>query len=274
MDGPDVVIHASATVDPGARLGRGVVVGPYSYVGPGVTLGANVRLEAHVVVDGLTDVGPDCRFSSNSVIGSEPQDIAYAGEPTRVEIGAGNVFREFVTVHRGTVKGGGVTRIGDNGYFMALAHVGHDCQVGRQVILTQGATLGGHVAVGDFANISAFTGVHQFCRIGRYAFIGGYSVITQDVAPFSKVAGARPPRYFGLNLVGLRRAGFAQERLKALKQIVKILFYSDLNTSLALERITREFPSNEDARELVEFISAGKRGFVKKVSDQWDLESG
>jgi UDP-N-acetylglucosamine acyltransferase len=273
MAAPDVTIHPTATVDPRAQLEGGVFVGPYCLVGPGAVLRRNVRLEGYVVVDGLTTIGEGSRFSHHVVIGTEPQDVAYAGEETRVEIGAGNVFREFVTVHRGTVKGGGLTRIGDRNYVMALAHIGHDCWLGNQVILTQGATLGGHCVVEDGANLSGFVGVHQYCRIGRYAMIGGFSVLTQDVAPFSKVVGARPPRYCGLNLIGLRRAGFSQERLKALKQIVKILFYSELNTGQALERLTAEFPSNEDCQELVRFIGASKRGIVKKVSGPCDLES-
>ena len=274
MTGPEVTIHPTATVDPRAQLGSGVFIGPYCQVGPGAVLHRNVRLEGHVVVVGSTEIGEGSRFSHHSVVGTEPQDIAYAGEETRVEIGAGNVFREFVTIHRGTAKGGGLTKVGDRNYVMALAHIGHDCRLGSQIILTQGATLGGHCVVEDGANLSGFVGVHQFCRIGRYAMIGGFSVLTQDVAPFSKVAGARPPKYYGLNLIGLRRAGFTQERLKALKQIVKILFYSELNTGQALERLTAEFPSNEDCQELVRFIGASKRGIVKKVSDQWDLESG
>ena len=274
MAGPEVVIHPTATVHPQAQLEEGVQIGPYCHIGPQVILRRNVRLEGHIVIQGRTEVGPDCRFSPHSVIGTEPQDIAYKGEETRVEIGSGNIFREFVTIHRGTAGGEGVTRLGDRNYLMAFAHVGHDSQIGNETILTHGATLGGHCVVEDFANIGGLSGVHQFCRIGRYAFVGGYSVLTQDVVPFARVAGSRPPRFFGLNLVGLRRRGFAKERLRDLKEIFKIIFYSDLNTGQAVERIRAEFPSNDDGQELLRFIGSSKRGFVKKVSDQWDLESG
>lgn len=274
MAGSEVVIHPTATVHPQAQLEAGVEVGPYCLVGPRVVLGRNVRLEGHVVIQGRTAVGPDCRFSSHSVIGTEPQDVSYEDEETRVEIGSGNIFREFVTVHRGTAGDDGVTRLGDRNYLMAFAHVGHDCRIGNETVLTHGATLGGHVVVEDFANIGGMTGVHQHCRIGRYAFIGGASVLTQDVVPFSRVAGSRPPHFFGLNLVGLRRRSFTKERLRELKDIFKIMFYSDLNSGQAADRIRAEFPANEDGRELLRFISSSKRGFVKKVSDQWDLESG
>jgi UDP-N-acetylglucosamine acyltransferase len=274
MAGPEVIIHPTATVHPQAQLEEGVQVGPYCHIGPQVVLRRNVRLEGHIVIQGRTEIGPDCRFSPHSVIGTEPQDVSYKGEETRVEIGSGNIFREFVTIHRGTAGAEGVTRLGDRNYVMAFAHVGHNCQIGSETVLTHGATLGGYCVVEDFANIGGLSGVHQFCRIGRYAFVGGYSVLTQDVVPFARVAGSRPPRFFGLNLVGLRRRGFAKERLRDLKEIFKIIFYSDLNTSQAVERIRAEFPSNDDGQELVRFIGSSKRGFVKKVSDQWDLESG
>jgi UDP-N-acetylglucosamine acyltransferase len=274
MSAPDLFIHPTATVHPQARLDSGVHVGPYCLVGPGVTLHKNVHLESHIVLAGRVEVGADCRFSPHSVIGTEPQDISYKGEETGVEIGPENIFREFVTIHRGTARDGGLTRIGARNYFMAFAHAGHDSQIGSDVILTHGVTLGGHVLVGDFVNIGGLTGVHQFCRIGRHAFIGGTSTITQDVVPFSRVAGSRPARMFGLNLVGLRRRGFSRERLQALKGVFNLLFYSQLNTSQAVERITSEFPACEDREEILQFIGSSKRGLVKKVSDQWDLESG
>jgi UDP-N-acetylglucosamine acyltransferase len=274
MSAPEADIHPTATVHPQARLDSGVSIGPYCLVGPGVTLHKNVRLDSHIVLEGRVEVGADCRFSPHSVIGTEPQDIFYKGEETGVEIGPENIFREFVTIHRGTPKGGGLTRIGARNYFMAFAHAGHDCQIGSDVILTHGVTLGGHVHVGDFVNIGGLSGVHQFCRIGRYAFIGGTSTITQDVVPFSRVAGSRPARFFGLNLVGLRRRGFARERLQILKEIFNLLFYSQLNTSQAAERIKAEFPASDDREELLQFIGSSKRGIVKKVSDKWDLESG
>ena len=274
MADPETVIHPTATVHPQAQLEEGVFIGPYCHIGPGAVLRRKVRLEGHVVIEGRTEIGPESRISFHTVIGTEPQDIGYKGEDTRVVIGAGNILREFVTIHRGTAQGPGETRVGDRNYLMAFAHLGHDCRIGNETVLTHGITLGGHVVVEDYANIGGMTGVHQFCRIGRYAFVGGASVLTQDVAPFSRVAGSRPPRFFGLNLVGLRRRGFSKERLAALKDIFQILFYSDLNTGQAVEKIRFEFPSNEDGRELLAFIGSSKRGFIKKVSDQWDSESG
>ena len=273
MPGPDPVVHPTATVHPQAQLESGVFVGPYCLVGGQVALGRNARLESHVVLEGLTEIGPDCRIGSHSVIGTDPQDVGDKGEETRVTLGAGNILREFVTIHRGTARGSGATRLGDRNYLMAFVHVGHDCRIGNETILTQGATLGGHVAVEDFANIGGLCGVHQFCRIGRYAFVGGATILTQDVAPFSRVAGSRPARFLGLNLVGLRRQGFDKDRLAALKALFNILFYSDLNTGQAVERIKAEFPSSEDAQELLAFVGSAKRGFIKKVSDPWDRES-
>ncbi|MBM3296138.1 MAG: acyl-ACP--UDP-N-acetylglucosamine O-acyltransferase [Candidatus Aminicenantes bacterium] len=273
MKADEVYIHPSADVHPGARLGAGVWIGPFCRVGENVSLGPRTRLEAHVFLTGLTEVGPDCRFSPYSVIGTEPQDVSYRGEETRVVIGGNNVFREFLTVHRGTPKGGGVTRIGDRNYFMAYCHVAHDCRVGDETIFTNAATLAGHVTVEDFVVISAFSSVHQFCRLGRYAFVGGYSVVTQDVVPFSRVVGARPLRLFGMNIVGLRRRGFTRERLQVIKDMFRLLFSSDLNTSQALERIEAEIPVCSEREELTAFVRASKRGIAQKAGETWDRES-
>ncbi|MDH4217671.1 MAG: acyl-ACP--UDP-N-acetylglucosamine O-acyltransferase [Candidatus Aminicenantes bacterium] len=265
-----VSIHPKATVHPDARLEPGIQIGPYAFIGGQVSIAKNSVIDAHVYITGKTEIGAGCRFSPFSVIGTAPQDLAYEGEETRIKIGTNNLFREFVTIHRGTVKGRGETVIGDNNYFMAYSHVGHDCIVGNEAVLTNGATLGGHVEVDDFSYISAFSGIHQFCRVGKYAFIGGYSVITQDVLPFCRVAGGRPPLLYGLNAIGLRRKGFSRERIKALKDIFKIIFYSDLNTSQALERIEKKFPPGEDRDEILCFIRESKRGIIKKASETWD----
>jgi UDP-N-acetylglucosamine acyltransferase len=273
MGSPDVVIHPAATVHPKAELDSGVRIGPGCVVGPDVRLGKNAILESHVSIIGTTEVGADCRFAPFVSIGSEPQDLGYKGDPTVVRIGEGNVFKEFVTVHRGTVKGGGVTRIGDRNFLMAYTHIAHDCQVGSEIVFTNNATLAGHVVVQDYAMLSAFTGVHQFCRIGRYAFSGGFTVITQDLPPFCKVAGMRPVRVYGLNSVGLRRRGFSAERVRALRDMIKILFFSDLNTTQALERIEASFPPGEDRDELVGFVRSSRRGIIKKASEKWDNES-
>ncbi len=273
MSADDVSIHPTAVVHPGARLDPGVWIGPGCVVGEAAVLGRNTRLESHVSVLGLTEIGPDCRFAPFTSIGTEPQDVGYKGDPTRVLIGAGNIFKEFITVNRGTVKGGGVTRIGDRNFFMAYSHVAHDCRVGNETIFTNNVTLGGHVVVGDFAVLSGFTGVHQFCRIGRYAFTGGFTVITQDLPPFCKVAGMRPVKVYGLNGIGLRRRGFSAERIRALRDMIKILFFSDLNTTQALEKIESAFPPGEDRDELLEFIRTSKRGFHKKTAGKWETDS-
>jgi len=272
MPGSDGLIHPSAIVHPQARLGPGVFIGPYCTVGEEVTLGPNTRLESHVSVLGRTEIGADCRLAPFVSIGTEPQDIGYKGDPTEVKIGDGNVFKEFVTVHRGTVKGGGRTVIGERNYFMAYTHIAHDNRIGSEIVFTNAVTLAGHVTVGDFALLSAFTGVHQYCRIGRYAFTGGFTVLTQDLPPFLKVAGMRPPRIFGLNSIGLRRRGFSRERIDALRRMIKILYFAELNTTQAVERILAEFPADPDRDELLEFIQTSKRGILKKTA-AWDESS-
>jgi UDP-N-acetylglucosamine acyltransferase len=273
MPGDEAAVHPAAVVHPGARLAAGVEVGPYCVIGEHVTVGPKTRFEAHVYVGGWTSIGAENRFSPGATIGTEPQDIGYKGEPTRVEIGDRNVFREYITIHRATIKEERLTRIGDDNYFMAYSHVGHDGRVGNGTLFLHGATLGGHVHVGDFVTVGAWSAVHQFCRLGRYSFMGGGSMITQDVVPFSRVAGQRPPRFLGLNLVGLRRRGFSRERISALKEMFRILFYSDLNTTQGLERIEAEVPPGPDRDELAAFVRASKRGIVKKTAGPWDSDS-
>jgi UDP-N-acetylglucosamine acyltransferase len=272
MPGNEVFLHPSASVHAKAELDSGVWIGPNCIIGERVSIHKNTRLDAHVVIDGRTDIGADCHFSPFSTIGGEPQDVGYQDEETQVKIGDRNIFREFITINRGTIKGGGLTHIGSDNYFMAYAHVGHDCHVGNHTILTNAATLGGHVLVEDHVYISAFCGVHQFCRIGKYAFVGGFSVITQDVLPFCRVAGMRPIHIFGLNVIGLRRKGFSNERIAALKEMFRLFFYSDLNTTQALETIQSQFPPGEDRDEIIKFVQSSKRGIIKKTTDQWELE--
>jgi UDP-N-acetylglucosamine acyltransferase len=238
-----------------------------------VLIGKNTRLDDAVHIEGRTEIGEDCRFSPFSVIGSGPQDVGYKEEETRLVIGDRNVFREFISVHRGTLKGGGETSIGNDNYFMAYSHVAHDCSVGNGTVFINAATIGGHVRVDDYATISAFSSVHQFCRIGKFAYIGGFSVITQDVLPFCRVAGMRPVLFYGLNSVGLRRRGFSRERLGVLKEIFKLIFHSDLNTSQAVEKITTNFPPGEDRDEILQFIQASTRGIIKrKPRESWESE--
>lgn len=273
MSRDEVFIHPTSTVHPKARLDGGAWIGPHCCVGEKVTIHKNTKLTAYVYVDGCTEIGADCQLSPYSVIGTEPQDVGFQGEETRIKIGDRNIFREFVTVHRGTPKGGGETFIGDDNYFMAYSHVGHDCRISNGTVFTNAATVGGHVSVGDYAYISAFSGVHQFCRIGKYAFIGGFTVVTQDVLPFCRVAGMRPVLIYGLNAIGLRRRGFNRERINQLKEIFKLIFYSDLNTSQAVEKIKATISPHEDREEVIRFIQSSKRGIIKKASERWEEES-
>jgi len=267
MNDDSIFIHPTAIVHPQAQIEEGVWIGPYSFIGENVNIHSNTKIDANVYIDGWTEIGKNCHFSPFSSIGTHPQDITYKEEKVIVKIGERNIFREFVTVNRGTLKGGGETFIGNDNYFMAYSHVGHDCFVGSWTTFVNGATLSGHVRVEDYSTVGAFTGVHQFCRVGKYAFIGGYSVITQDVLPFSKVAGSRPPLLYGLNAVGLRRRRFSRERIQKLKEIFKIIFYSDLNTAQAVEKIKEEFDVNDDMKEILNFINSSKRGIIKKVSE-------
>ncbi len=269
MEEPEISIHPTANVHPDARLAEGVSIGPFSVVGEHVSIGKNSRLDAHVFIDGHTEIGDDCRFFPYSAVGTDPQDVGYNQEETRIRIGCRNLFREFMTVNRGTAKDESETRIGDDNYFMAYSHIAHDCRVGNHIVFMNGVTLGGHCWVGDYAQISAFTGLHPFCRIGKYAYVGGYSVITQDVLPFCKVAGGRPPLIYGPNAIGLRRLGFRRERIQAVKGMFRLLFFSDLNTRQAVERIQQEFPPSQDREDIIGFIQTSQRGIVKKLSDEW-----
>jgi UDP-N-acetylglucosamine acyltransferase len=256
-------VHATAIVDGDAFVDETADIGPYCIVGPGVRIGAGTRLMANVYVEGQTWIGDDNIFYPFSTVGVAPQDLKYKGEVSETRIGSRNKVREFVTIHRGTEGGGLVTRIGDDNLLMAYVHIAHDAQVGSSVIMGNAATLAGHVTVGDNAVIEAFSGVHQFCRIGRYAFIGGYSVITQDVLPFSSTVSERETRIFGANRVGLERRGFSTESIEQLQTTFRLLTRAGLNTSQAIERIRAEVASSPELEELLEFISSGKRGFVK-----------
>jgi len=271
MSESEPFIHQTANVHPKARLDSGVSIGPYCHLGEGVSIHKNTKLEANIFITGKTEIGEDCLFSPFSSIGTEPQDITYENEETTTKIGSRNVFREFITVNRGTIKGGGQTIIGDDNYFMAYSHIAHDCLVGNETIFMNGATLAGHVTIDDYATVSAFSGIHQFCRVGKHAYIGGYSVITQDVIPFCRVAGGRPAVIYGLNAIGLRRRGFSRERIKDLKDMFKIIFYSDLNTAQAIAKIEESFKPSEDREEITKFISSSKRGIIKKSRETWEI---
>jgi UDP-N-acetylglucosamine acyltransferase len=256
-------IHSQATVAASAKLGEGVKVGAYAVVGEEVELGEGCALHPHAVVHGPSRFGKNNVFHAFCVIGGDPQDYTFRGERVELVAGDGNIFREYVTVSRGTQKGGGKTSLGDNNFFLAYSHVGHDSQVGSNTLFVNGATLAGHVTVEDFATIGAFCPVHQFCRIGRYAYIGASTVITQDVPPFSKIVTERETKSFGINTIGLERKGFSPERLQALKRAYKLLLRSKLNTSQALEEMKKTLGDSADVKELVRFIESAERGIVK-----------
>ena len=255
-----VEIHRTAIVHPGASIGAGTVIGPRAVVGPRVTIGARCRVDASAVVGGHTEIGDDCRLFPFTSIGLRPQDLKYRGESTRLIIGNRNIFREGVTVHRGTRGGGGLTRIGDDNVFMAYAHVAHDCIVGSRNILSNAATLGGHVVVEDETVVSAYSGVHQFCRVGRQAFIGGYSVVTKDAPPYGRAVGNRA-RIYGLNTVGLERRACPPEIITQLKRAYRYLLLSKLNTTQALQRIEADPTLTcAEVQYLVKFIRTSQRG--------------
>ncbi len=259
---PPPVVDPTARVAPGARLGPGARVGPFCVVGPRVSLGPRTIIEAHAVIDGDAEIGDDNHFYPFTSVGLASQDLKYRGEPTRVMIGHRNTVREFVTIHRGTEGGGGTTRIGSDNLLMAYAHVAHDCRIGDHTILANAATLAGHVEVADWATIGAQSGVHQFCRVGRHAFIGGYTVVTKDVLPYSKTVGNRACIY-GMNTVGLGRRGFSREAMAALRRAFRVLLQSRLNATAALAELKRGDMTAE-VRELVDFIRSSKRGVVLK----------
>jgi UDP-N-acetylglucosamine acyltransferase len=258
-----MAVHPTAIVDAEARIAGSAEIGPYCVIGAEVEIGAGTRLMAHVYIEGPTSIGEDNLFYPYSSIGVASQDLKYKGERAETRIGSRNRIREFVTVHRGTQGGGLVTSIGDDNLIMAYAHIAHDVRIGNHVILVNGVTLGGHVTVGDWAEISAFTGVHQFCRIGRHAIIGGYSVVVQDVMPYSNTVSERPIRVFGANKIGLERRGFAPETIEALQTAMRLLTRAQLNTSQAVERIRAEVPMCAEIDELLEFIGSSERGVIK-----------
>ncbi len=259
---PSAQIHPSAIVSPGARVGEGCYIGPFVTIGENVVLGNGVRIDSHCVIDGRTRIGDETHIYPFVSIGLPPQDLKFAGEETETEIGRRNRIREFVTIHRGTKGGGGITKTGDDCFFMAQAHIAHDCLIGNNVIMANAATLAGHVTVLDGANIGAYSGVHQFCRVGREAYIGGYSVVVKDALPFALTVGNHAKCY-GLNKVGVRRRGYSKETIDALHHAFHLLLSAKLNTSQAIERIRAEIEGVPEVDELVFFIETSQRGVVK-----------
>jgi UDP-N-acetylglucosamine acyltransferase len=256
-------IHPTALIDPTAEIDAGAEIGPYCIIGAEVHIGARTRLMANNYVEGPTWIGEDNLLFPYSTAGVASQDLKYRGERAETRIGHRNRIREFVTIHRGTQGGGLVTAIGSDNLLMAYSHIAHDVRIGDHVIMANGVTLAGHVTIGDWADISAFVGVHQFCRIGRHAFVGPYSVVIQDVLPYSTTVGKREIGVFGANRIGLERRGFESPVIEALQTSLRLLTRAKLNTSQAIERIRAEVPPCAEVDELLEFIRTSERGVVK-----------
>lgn len=261
---PTVVLHPTAIVSEKAQLGNQVEIGAYSIVGDDVVIGDNTVVMHHAVIDRNTTIGKNCKIFPFSSIGTAPQDITFKDELTYIKIGDNNMIREFTTINRGTAKGGSHTSIGNNNYLMAYTHIAHDCRVGNSTQFINGATLAGHVEVEDFAVIGAFSSVHQFVRIGRNAYIGGYSVVLQDILPYAKISQTRDAyNFYGPNSIGMMRHGISREFINNVKDIFHLLFNQDLNTTQAVEKIQENYAELEEANIIVDFISKTKRGFLK-----------
>jgi UDP-N-acetylglucosamine acyltransferase len=256
-------IAETAVISSDATLAPDVSVGPYAVIGSHVTIGAGSVIGPHLRIEGPATIGERNRFFGQASIGTEPQDLKFRGERTELRIGNDNVFREFVTINRGTVGGGGITTIGSNNFFMAYSHVAHDCHIGDGTIFANNATLAGHVEVGDFSTIGAFSAVHQFCRVGDHAFIGGGSICTQDVLPFVKTVGNRPAKTYGVNTIGLERKGFTKETIEALQRAYRILTRSKLLLQDALDKIEAELGFHAEVRYFAEFARESKRGVIR-----------
>jgi UDP-N-acetylglucosamine acyltransferase len=261
-----VSIHPTAIVADGAQIPASCTIGPFCTIGPNVILGEDCEIISHVVLDGHLTMGSKNRVSPFTSIGIAPQDLKYAGEPTSVEIGDNNTIRECVTISRGTKGGGGLTSLGDNCLLMASAHIGHDSHVGSHCILANAATLAGHVIIEDFAVVGAFSAVHQFCRVGRHAYIGGGTMATQDVLPYSLTSAERNNRSYGLNRVGLQRRGFTPEQIKQLREAYRLLQSSKLNTTDSLAAMREKITSGEFGEHVAyfaDFITNSQRGIIK-----------
>ncbi len=257
-------IHALASVDPGAQLADGVEIGPFAVVGAEVEIGEGTTVGAGAQIHGPSKIGAGNRIYPHACLGTDPQDLKFAGERVMLEIGDRNQIREFVTIHRGTGKGGGLTRVGDDNLLMVYSHVAHDCEVGSRTIFANNATLGGHCEVHDDVTLGAFSAVQPFGRIGRHAYIGGYSRLLNDALPFVKTSGLRPV-VLGVNRIGMSRKGYDAERVRRIGAAMKVLTRSGLNASQALERLAEEFPGDADVAYLIEFVRSARRGVIRAL---------
>lgn len=255
-------IHSTAIISNKAKMSDNVEIGPYCIIGDDVEIGEGTVLVSFVQIERLTKIGKNNKIYGPSHIGFPPQDLTYKGEETFLQIGDENTIREYTTIHRGTKKGGGITRIGNKNFFMAYSHIAHDCQVGNNIIFANCGTLAGHVEVEDFSTIGAFSAIHQFCKVGKYAFLGGFTVATQDVLPFCRTVGSRPAKNYGINVIGLKRLGFPEERIEKLKKLFRILFQSKLLLSEAIKKAEEEMEKDEDIEYFLNFIKTSKRGVI------------
>lgn len=256
-------IHASAIVDPAARIPESCTIGPFCIVGDDVEMGEHCELLSHVVLKGPTKIGSNNRIFPFASVGLEPQDLKFKGEKTRLEIGNNNVIRESVTIHRGTPGGGGLSTIGSNCLIMAYAHIAHDCHISDNVIMANAATLAGHVTVEEYAVVGALCPVHQFVRIGAYSYIGGGTTITQDVLPFSLTSAKRDVHAYGMNSIGLERKGFSKERLRKIHRAYRFILSSKMNIGDALSKLKAEGDLGEDVERLIKFVEGSERGILK-----------
>jgi UDP-N-acetylglucosamine acyltransferase len=257
------MIHPTAIIDPKAEIDGEVEIGPYSIIEKDVSIGEGTKIGPHVVLREGTHIGKRCQIFQFASIGEAPQFSGYKGEKTLLQIGDRNIIREFVTLHRGTMKGGGKTVIGNENFIMAYSHIAHDCQIGNQVVMANGATLAGHILIEDFAIIGGLSAIHQFCRVGAYAIIGGLSGVLMDIPPYTKAQGDRA-KLFGLNTVGLKRANFSEETLKALKKAYRIIFRSSLTLEKAMKKVGEDESSQApEVQHLLQFIQHSKRGISR-----------
>ena len=255
-------IHPTAIVSPDAHLEEGVEVGPYTIIGADVHIGKNTIIGSHVVVEDHTDIGEDCRIFQFSSLGGAPQDLKFKGEKTRLIVGNHNTIREFVTINRATSADIGVTIIGNHNLLMAYCHVAHNCKLGNHIVMANAATLAGHIHVEDFAIIGGLTGIHQFTRIGAHSIIGGASAVTKDIPPYIMAAGNHAKPY-GLNTVGMKRRGFKEETITALKEAYRLIFRSSLLFTVAIERVKNEVADTSEVRHFIDFIQKSERGIIR-----------
>ena len=263
-----VRVHPTAVVHPKAELDDEVTIGPYSVLGEHVRIGRGTRVESHVVIEGWTEIGEDCQVHSFVSLGAPPQHLQYKGEPTLVRIGNHNILREYVTVNRATVFGGGVTSLGDHNVLMAYVHIAHDCYVGSHVVMANAATLAGHITIGDHAIVGGLSGIHQYVRLGAYSMVGGCSAVGQDVPPFMRAAGGYRARLFGVNTIGLKRHAFSDDRIRLLKRVYRALFRSTMRFAEAVKQVREEFAQSPDVQELLVFIDGTKRGICKGMDER------